>query len=410
MVLPCFERHPSAGWPPAVGLAVVVFIVATMPGVPGRVDPETQRIRVIFLGEVKPVSFPFPDWIEWEPKFTIQRVPCDIQWFSDAQARRFTRLYLPRTYDGLISLYDAIIFEDFTLRILPPGKLDDFQKSVGDEALGILLVEYVFWSQNLNEIDAWMASTFSEVFPATATFGTITNVGRAFYQIVREDPLFRVPEVSQWPMNSASHGDMIPRDGSAVHAIWKGRETAAVASRDYGQGKALQIAHGWDNIPADTVALYSYLPDLLFNEIFFVAEVPPPPNLVVVHTIRLDLIQLRERRESIIALIDFVDKFGADTREIDEDLSEFDDIVEEIENLYISSLYDDVSSSIMEAAELIEDFEEHAVGLKERALLWIYLVEWSAISATSLFAGAVVWSLMVRRRLYRAVSTTRTGR
>jgi len=57
--------------------------------------------------------------------------------------------------------------------------------------------------------------------------------------------------------------------------------------------------------------------------------------------------------------------------------------------------------------EEFSKLSERLVELKERALLWIYAVEWIAVTATGLFCGSVVWSLMVRRRMYREVQVTR---
>jgi len=204
---------------------VLLLVLASATVADARTDPDTGRIRVIFLGEVKPAQFPFPSWMEAEPKFTLQRVPCDIEWFSEADARRFARLYLPRTYNALIGQYDAIIFEDFTQRILPEGTLERFQRGIREEGLGITLVEYVYWSGNLNEIDRWMQSTFYDVFAADVVFGSTTDVGRRFYEVLRSDPIFNVPDISKWAMNGAGHGDLKAREGATVQAIWSQRKT-----------------------------------------------------------------------------------------------------------------------------------------------------------------------------------------
>jgi len=50
---------------------------------------------------------------------------------------------------------------------------------------------------------------------------------------------------------------------------------------------------------------------------------------------------------------------------------------------------------------------EAALRLKDRALFWIYVIEWLSVSATFLVAGFAVWTLMVRRRLHREIAMTR---
>jgi len=39
--------------------------------------------------------------------------------------------------------------------------------------------------------------------------------------------------------------------------------------------------------------------------------------------------------------------------------------------------------------------------------LWIYLVEWLAVTATMMISGIAVWSLMIRRRYFKEVRSTR---
>ncbi len=386
---------------------MVLLALSAAVTVDARTDPETGRIRVIFLGEVGYVQFPFPSWIEAEPKFTLLPVPCSVAWYSEADARRSARLYLPRTYDALVDSYDAAIFEDFAFRVLPEGTLDRFQKAIGEEGLGILLVEFVYWTGDLNQIEMWMESRFYEVFAADVILGSATSVGRTFYEVLRTEPIFGVPEVSRWAMNGAPHGDLKFREGATIEANWKGRGTEAVVSRGYGEGKVLQISHGWDNTPSETVIGFEYLPDLIFNEVFFVAKVPPPQELALVHSLRVDLIQLARRRESAIALLDFVDRFGANTMKLESMLGSLDDQVRQGESYYIQSEYAQALDTLSDAATGYARFSESAAEVKRRALLWIYVIEWVTVSATLMICLEVLWLLMIRRKLYRAVGSTR---
>ena len=59
---------------------------------------------------------------------------------------------------------------------------------------------------------------------------------------------------------------------------------------------------------------------------------------------------------------------------------------------------------------LLDEFSEVDVELmraKDRALFWVYLIEWLAVSGTCMICAVLLWTLMIRRRLYRRVSTTR---
>ncbi len=54
--------------------------------------------------------------------------------------------------------------------------------------------------------------------------------------------------------------------------------------------------------------------------------------------------------------------------------------------------------------EILEDAKK----LQQAVMFWIYLIEWFAVVGTFLISGIVLNLLMVRRRLYREVATTRT--
>lgn len=43
-------------------------------------------------------------------------------------------------------------------------------------------------------------------------------------------------------------------------------------------------------------------------------------------------------------------------------------------------------------------------------MLWVYVTEWLVVSSTGMVCGFILWTVMVRRALYRAVQETRLGR
>ncbi len=51
--------------------------------------------------------------------------------------------------------------------------------------------------------------------------------------------------------------------------------------------------------------------------------------------------------------------------------------------------------------------EGESVRIRRRALMWIYLTEWLVVTGTAMFCGFVLWTLMVKRRLYREIETTK---
>jgi len=66
-------------------------------------------------------------------------------------------------------------------------------------------------------------------------------------------------------------------------------------------------------------------------------------------------------------------------------------------------------AQLSQAFELLERAGELALAEKKRTLMWIYVTEWLVVSATLMVCGVFAYTLMVRRRFYREVSTTRMG-
>jgi hypothetical protein len=57
--------------------------------------------------------------------------------------------------------------------------------------------------------------------------------------------------------------------------------------------------------------------------------------------------------------------------------------------------------------DMIDEAMVEAIKVRDEAAFWIFLTEWAVVSGTSMVAGVLLWTLMVRRRLYREVEITR---
>jgi hypothetical protein len=60
-----------------------------------------------------------------------------------------------------------------------------------------------------------------------------------------------------------------------------------------------------------------------------------------------------------------------------------------------------------EVQRQLEELSNEAIKIKDQALFWVYAIDWAAVSSTMLVCGFVLWSLMVKRKAYREVRTTR---
>lgn len=363
------------------------------------------RVRVLFIGEVAASNQLFLDWIKVEPKFLLTTVPCDLEWVSLKEAKRFARMYLPRSEARLREEQDVMVFEDFSPAVLPLPFFEWGRSAIRD-GMGIALIEFAYWG-GTNEIQMWMTMEFYGVFPAETVLNLHpAEAGRTFYRVENEDGPLDLPGIESTPMNSGYHGDLKPRAGAVVEANWRGRGTPAMVTSTYGEGNTLQLDHGWDNIPGEIRLTYEYLPDYIFNQIFSIGGIPFPEDLIAVHATRASLLAYSDRKRGTIAVIEFVERFGADYSRVEEHLNSMDERYEEASRLYLDGEYERAGDLLFELLDEFTDVESELVEAKERAFLWIYIAEWTSVLGVGIVCGVSLWTLMVRRRLFRDVDTT----
>ncbi len=371
-----------------------------------RADPATGRVRILFMGEVAWTNDLFLGWLNAEPRFVFTRVPLDVEWISLDEAKRFARIYLPRTEEDLSQGYDVTVFEDFSPDVLPLTILEWFQESIF-EGMGIALIEYVNWG-GTNDIPKWMDLEFYEVFPANIVLNDLpAAAGRTFYEVLNKDGPLNLPGIEKVPLNRGHHGDMRPRGGATREAIWRGRRTPSMVTSTYGEGHTLQLGHGWDNIPDPPRVNYGYLMDFIFNQVFYIADLAYPEDLQLVHALRTLFVSYDDRRKATISVLGFVERFGANPIKAVLKLDNMDVRHADASRMYLTQDYEGAREELISLLDEFSDVELNLMRAKDRALFWIYIVEWTAVSGVSMICGVLVWTLMVRRKLYREVATTR---
>ncbi len=282
-------------------IAVVGLVLATMlPSCTGGRIGLGERIRILYLGD----TFSFSQnkivlgWIEAEPRFTLSVVPCDLEVMTSIEAKKFTRLYLPRSYNDMNQSYDVLVLNNVSPRVIPEKILSFFQRGIRDDALGAYLVSFLFWGgrgQGTNDIQTWMSISFYEVLPCDVDMSADVDwsQGKIHYKVVRRQPILCMPGLENVVMFMHHGGDIIPRLGTVVHAVWRERGTPVLVSGRYGRGITLELDQAWNDIPVPSLQTYRYFPDLFYNELFFVADVEPPRDLELAHEVRHLFIEAR---------------------------------------------------------------------------------------------------------------------
>jgi hypothetical protein len=141
--------------------------------------------------------------------------------------------------------------------------------------------------------------------------------------------------------------------------------------------------------------------------IFWLAKTELIDDVEVFHRMKSDLNIFRSRLTVLLSLKDFIDKFGANTDRIQNEIFPLQEIFADATALYLEHRFSESEVTIRSGLDRLVDAEEVARREKDRALLWVYIIEWLAASSTFFVSGFILWTLMVRRRLYRDVETTK---
>jgi hypothetical protein len=165
--------------------------------------------------------------------------------------------------------------------------------------------------------------------------------------------------------------------------------------------------HALGDAWAETGWEYSNMIDLGSNLMLYVDGRPVPQDIALVHRVRSVIQEVATRKALLMSLVDFVESFGVNTRAITDQIHRFDLALSEAEPVYFELRFDDTLKMYEEASQMLERAEERAMEAKDRALLWIYVIEWLAVTGTALVTGVVVWSLMIGRKMYKEARVTR---
>jgi len=123
--------------------------------------------------------------------------------------------------------------------------------------------------------------------------------------------------------------------------------------------------------------------------------------------VRMRMFEFGTRRSLLFGLLEFCDSFGANTAKIHLKIDEANQATLDVLPEYLELRFEEVLEAYDRVHQMLGEIEEDAIQLKNRALFWVHVTEWLAVSGTGVMASFVLWSIMVRRRLWREVGTTR---
>lgn len=402
--------HPSIR---ALVIITIILAVSQSAAMTPRKSPETGKVRVLYIGEPVGGMGPYRS-MDQDPFLDMFPVQATTAWYEIDVIRRSLRIYMPRTYKDLTGKQDIVILSDANRDVFGGGVLKWFSDGVVEEGMGLLMTGGRESFGAYFGMPDWTHTSVGEVLPVESTKNDKGSTAMVRI-LVPENPFI---DSLPWE-NIGRHGTFFgfnpvgQKNGAQTLAELvpdSGESNPFLVWWDIGKGRTFAMTSDWTPAGANEFLKWEFYPDYASNLMLFIADLKIPSDPIIVHRIRLSLDSYDLKRDFLLSMIEFISKFGANPARVEHMLSEADRQLREIDLMYINY---DFEGSLARANTLIGDLDEAiklAIKLKDQALFWIYMVEWTTLTGTSLAAGVVIWTLMVKKRLYRETGTTRTAR
>jgi len=343
---------------------------------------------------------------------------------SEAEVHRMVRLYMPRTYEDLVANYDVLVLSDANVFAVGPH-LPKLAQAVAEGGLGLFMGGgWESFGGAGSSYPPWGETSVGRLLPTEDILGVWEQ--SATQRVVIDEPDHEMMRSLPWDMGNPDLAAPIKWHHNPV-SLKLGAEQLAHVIPNPGQEDPLMITwtlEGGTRVFAFTSEIHRFFwqggewgnpwmygIDLGCNLMIYLDGRPVPQDVALVHAARSKMSEVETRRSLLMVLLDFCESFGASTQRIASGFKEMDEVIARALPQYLQLRFEEVLETYRLVDGMLAEAEEEAVKLKNRTLVWVYVIEWLAVTGTATFCGFVLWSLMVRRWLYREVQTTmfRTG-
>jgi hypothetical protein len=407
--------------------ATLIVALALLSSAAPAAGAQPEVVRVLAMGRA--IATPIlHGWLVTEPSTDPVIIPTR-EWgaISEPDIRRYMRIYFPRSYDSLLG-YKFFFLAQVDMYFVSPEQARWMYDALRDHPRGAVNTRSIM-SNTPAYYEEWRNSMLPEAFPndidAVIAYTSTFKV-KPGPLIVKDDPAlpaimrpYKIPIESSFTLYGAGEVNTVPRPGSVVLSYV--RNDAGVGSPIPGQ-----VAHvfywNWNRSTTFTFmdrpqgpfwnapVTNPYALDMIINMIWFSTGRDLPQDPLLVQDYRRMAFDYGIQRTLLGSLLEFAEIFGADSSGIYARMDEIDEQRRRAARDYLGGEYAAAHESMGVALADLKALEDDAMRLKDSALFWVYAVQWLATTGTFLGAAVVLWSLMVRRSLYREVSSTKWAR
>ena len=395
-------------------VTILISIALLLLALAGTAQAQS-RVFVLYTGDPYPGHTPYIH-MKVEPMLAVTPIQASRDHYagiSERDIKRAIRIYMPRTYASLIETFDVIIISDSNVGSFTSEQHLWFKQSVAEDGMGVAMFggHETFGAAAGNP--DWGKTPIGEALPIETVAGEYYD-GKV--EIVGTENVFikSLPWRSDlnFLQNYASNIGVL-REGAELLAkdviksgSYANYENPFYSTWIYQEGRTFAMTGDWTPGGGAVFLRWEYLPDFATNLMLYMSGRDIPEDLDLLHTLRSRFATLGYRRLIIDSLVDFVERFGANPKRVLDVISEVDIARKDASDLYLEQDFDEALEAVAKAMDLMDEAELVAESVKNEALLWVYLTEWFTVSGTALIVGFLLWSLMIRRRLYKDVRTT----
>lgn len=389
-------------------ICMLLLQPATVLGREVALDPETGLMRILYIGDCYGES-PFL-YMSQEPLFDTMPLPASIAGFvyTVEQMQRHIRLYMPRSFEEHVSKYDIVVLSDTSFDLYRPEHLMWFKRGVIDWGQGILMVGGYLSFGGDSPDRSWAGSSVEDVLPV---YCLEAKMWEGWFLPVPADEDHPFCTSLDWGLVQPFLGlNIVNSKNAAVEVLSPssdGADGPLLVYWDIGEGSALahmpDLTPGWGKY----FMLWEYYPDYIANMFYLLARLEVPQDVNLMHAVRASMNDYFAERALVISLLEFVGRFGADPGPLEERIIEIDEMKSSVDRMYSDQQYESILHGMEEISDALFELNVEAMELKKRALMWVYIIEWLIVTGTLILSGFLLWSLMVRRKLYREVAYTR---
>jgi len=388
-----------------------------------------ERIDLILIGHVVSSYNPVTLFLDPDPSVRYTLVPTSGYYavpLGDEEAKRYVKQYFPRTYEDLVR-YKFIMY---SIPYIVPltGKQILWLKTAVETGSSSALTDQGGLRMDVQYAEFWVTSGMSDLFANDA--GTVLQTGKVPYSNARwhlkVDPdapnqvLLPLVPLGLEAIPALGLFYVVPKEGSVALAEALGTFTDIPGSPkkapwllhyEYGKGSTWTLCDNFVN-PFWCGIYYGRVEgdlqtDVLMNIIWPSVGWELPTDAAQVHRMRVGFRDYIAKRSLQMGLIEFVDRLGANLVPAENLIAQADGAKAAAEELYLDQNYDESSARLSQAFDWLQEAAEVALKQKNKALMWVFTIEWTSVTGTLMVCGVVLYSLMVRRRYYRQVGTTR---